>query len=92
MLCVDLVQALNRHGIYIDRHCDGNDMDDGDLMVTPNVHVQVPTFGEPPRVVVAAFHTALRCYPPRSDVAELARDIRDALDELPTALANASIH
>ena len=91
MFSLDLVQALKSHGIYIDRHCDGDDVDDGALVVTTNVHVQVPTFGESPRVVVDAFRTDVRRYPPRSDVAELARDIRDALDELP-ALESASIH
>jgi cytochrome c len=87
-----LAQALSRHGIHVDRQCDGDDMDDGELTVAPNVHVRVPTFGEPPCVVVDAFRAELRCYPPRTHVAELARDIRDALDELPTAFASCSIH
>jgi hypothetical protein len=92
MSCLDLAQALSRHGIHVDGHCDGDDADDGDLTVCPNVHVRVPTFGEPPRVVFDPVRADLRCYPPRVDVADLAGDIRDALDALPTACASYSIH
>ena len=92
MFSHQLAQALRAHGIHIASSSDGDDMEDGDLTVAVNVHVQVPTFGEPPRVVVDAFHTSLRCYPPRDNVAELAGDIRDALNENPSSLGTSYIH
>jgi hypothetical protein len=92
MMPHDLAQALTRHGIYVVAAIDGDDIEDGDLFVAPNVHVQVPTFGERPRVVLDAFHGDFRCYPPRESVAELVRDIRTALHELPAALACSVAH
>lgn len=67
-------------------------MQDGHVLIAANVHVQVPTFGEAPRVIFDPFHGHLRCYPPRDTVAELAADIRCALDEVPSVLASSSVH
>lgn len=92
MFSHQLAQALRTHGIHVASSSDGDDMEDGDLTVAANVHVQVPTFGEPPRVVVDAFHSSIRCYPPRVTVSELAQDIRDALNENPSSLGTSSIH
>jgi hypothetical protein len=87
-----LAQALSAHGIHVDTACDGDDNCDGDITVATMVHVQVPSFGEPPRVIVDTLHMDLRCYPPRRCIAELASDIREAMSELPAAAANCSIH
>lgn len=88
-----LAQALTGYGIHIDAAIDGDDNHDGDITVAIMVHVQVPSFGEPPRVVVDTLHTDVRCYPPRRSIAQLAGDIRDALSEVPAAaLATCSIH
>ena len=95
MLTLKLAQALNRHGIHVNAIRNGDDMQDGDVSVGEMVRVEVPTYGGSPRVVVDAPHADddVRCYPPRTSVAELAHDIRDALDELPSsALADCSIH
>jgi hypothetical protein len=92
VLCRDLVHALRRYGIYVAEICDGDDSDDGDLVVAENVHVQVPTYGDAPRVVADPFHGHLRCFPPRATISELAADIRCALDDVPSALANSSLH
>jgi hypothetical protein len=88
----DLVRALGHYGIYVDSMNAGDDMQDGDLIVAENVRVQIPTYGDPPRVVSDAFHGDLRCYPPRDTVAALAADIRCALSENPSALASSSVH
>ena len=88
-----LARALTRHGIHVDDVCDGDYTEDGNVTVASLVHVQVPIFGGAPRVIVETFHTDVRCYPPRTCVAELARDIRDALNKVPSAaLASCSIH
>lgn len=95
MLTLKLAQALNRHGIHVNTIRDGDDAQDGDMSVGAMVRVEVPTYGGSPRVVVDASRTGedVRRYPPRSSVAELAHDIRDALDELPSAAgASCSIH
>ena len=87
-----LARALTEHGIHVRRCAIGNDMRDGNIVVANMVHVEVPTFEGHPRVVVHNFHDETRCYPPRECVAELARDIRDALSEIPSAAASCSIH
>lgn len=90
MLCRDLVSALRRYGIHVEETSDGDDIADGALVVAENVHVRVPTYGGPPRVVIDAFHGDLRCFPPRATVSELAADIRCALDEVPSVLSSSS--
>jgi hypothetical protein len=90
--CRYLVQALGRHGIHVASIHEGDDMRDADLVVADNVYVQVPTFGDAPRVVSDAFHGDMRRYPPRDTVAELAADIRCALNDNPSALAGGSVH
>jgi hypothetical protein len=92
MLCHDLAEALSRYGIHVAFTFDGDDAEDGDLLVSAGVHVQVPTFGEPPRVVLDGCHGDLRCYPPRQSVAELAADIRTALDEVPAVYSSSSVN
>lgn len=88
-----LARALGRFGIHVDDVCDGDDSHDGEVSVTKLVHVQVPTFGGAPRVVVHSLHSDVRCYPPRCTLPELVGDIRHALDDLPlAALAHCSIH
>ena len=88
----DLAHALRGFGIRVASAYDGDDEEDGELMVAANVLVQVPTFGGMPRVVANAFHGDLRCYPPRRSIAELAADIRCALSETPSAIASSSVH
>ena len=92
MRCVDLAQALRGYGIRIASAYDGDDDQDGDLTVGPDVHVQLPTFGDAPRVVLNYFCGEIRCYPPRESVAELAADIRCALNEVPAMIALSSLH
>jgi len=92
MLCGDLAHALRDYGIRVASTCDGDNDEDGEVTVGANVHVRVPTFGEAPRVVVDPFHGDFRCYPPRESVAELAADIRCALDEVPSMVAMSSLH
>lgn len=92
MLCRDLGRALLDHGIHASSGRNGNDTADGILEIAPNVCVEVPTFGDRPRVVVDSLRFDVLCYPPRETVAEIARDIRDALRELPCALSSSSIH
>jgi hypothetical protein len=92
MLCRDIARALRGYGIRVASAYAGDDEEDGDLTVAWNVHVQVPTFGGMPRVVVDAFRGQVRCYPPRSNVAELAADIRAALSETPSAIPSSSVH
>lgn len=92
MLSNDLVCALRRFGIRVASAYDGDEDEDGDLMVALNVHVQVPTFGGMPRVMAQGFHGDLHCYPPRKSVAELAADIRCALNETPSAIPVSYLH
>ena len=92
MLCRDIARALRGYGIRVASAYAGDDEEDGDLTVAWNVHVQVPTFGGMPRVVVDAFRGEVRCYPPRRNVAELAADIRAALNETPSAIPSSSVH
>jgi hypothetical protein len=92
MLCHDLAEALSRYGIHVAFTFDGDEAEDGGLLVSAGVHVQVPTFGEPPRVVLDGCHGDLRCYPPRQSVAELAADLRTALDEVPAVFSSSSVH
>ena len=92
MLCQVLAQALSRYGIHVQAGYDGDEDEDGDLLVATTVHVQLPTFGEAPRVVVNAADGDFRCYPPRNTIAELASDIRCALDDVPSAGASSSVH
>ena len=87
-----LARALAEHGIHVRRCAIGDDMRDGNIVVANMVHVEVPTFEGHPRVVVHTFYDETRCYPPRECVAELARDIRDALSGIPSAAASCSIH
>lgn len=91
MLCQDLAQALSRYGIHVEAAHDGDEDEDGEVVIA-TVHVQVPTFGEAPRVVVKALRGQFRCYPPRSTLAELASDLRCALDDVPSACASSSLH
>ena len=92
MQCGDLARALRRYGIRVASAYDGDDDEDGDLTVGPSVHVQVPTFGDAPRVVVDPFYGDFRCYPARDSIAELAADIRCALNEVPSVTATSSLH
>jgi hypothetical protein len=92
VLSRDLVRALRRFGIRVASAYDGDEDEDGDLTVALNVHVRVPTFGGQPRVMVQGFRGESHCYPPRKDVAELAADIRCALDETPCVIAVSYLH
>jgi hypothetical protein len=92
VLSRDLVHALRRFGIRVASAYDGDEEEDGDLMVALNVHVQVPTFGGMPRVMAHGFHGDSRCYPPRKTVAELAADIRCALNETPCVIPVSYLH
>jgi hypothetical protein len=92
MLCRDLGWALFHHGIRASVGWNGDDQEDGQLMIGPNVCVQVPTFGGPPRVLVESSRFDLLCYPPRESVEEIAEDIRHALNEQPCAFASSSVH
>ena len=87
-----LARALEEHGIHVRRCATGDAMRNGNIVVANMVHVEVPTFEGHPRVVVHTFYDETRCYPPRECVAELARDIRDALSGVPSAAASCSIH
>jgi hypothetical protein len=90
--CDDLALALSTYGIHVELTFDGDEEEDGDVIVAAAVHVRVPTFGEAPRVIVNAFGRNFRCYPPRTSVAELASDIRCALDDVPLAISSGSVH
>ena len=92
MSCRDIARALRGYGIRVASAYAGDDEEDGDVTVAWNVHVQLPTFGGMPRVVVDAFRGEVRCYPPRGDMAELAADIRAALNETPSAVPSSSVH
>jgi hypothetical protein len=92
MSCRGLSRALERYGIRIAAAVDGDDMEDGELTVTGNVHVRVPTLEGAPCVIFDPVRSSLRFYPPRDSIAELARDIRDALDVSPCAFGNSSLH
>lgn len=92
MLSRDLVHALRHFGIRVASAYDGDEDEDGNLMVALNVHVQLPTFGEMPRVMVQGFHGDSHCYPPRETVAELAADIRCALNGTPSVIPVSYLH
>jgi hypothetical protein len=92
MLSQELARALSLYGIHVQAAYDGDEDEDGDVVIACNVHVQVPTFSEAPRVVVNALRGPFRCYPPRSTLAELALDLRCALDDVPSACASSSLH
>jgi hypothetical protein len=92
MMCHDLAEALSRYGIHVAFSFDGDEAEDGGVLVSAGVHVQVPTFGGAPRVVLDGCHGDMRCYPPRQSVAELAADIRTALDETPAVFPSSSVH
>jgi hypothetical protein len=88
-----LAEALVWHGIHVNGTVEGTDERDGNVAIADLVHVQVPAFGDAPRVVVDSYDTDVRCYPPRSNVADLASDIRDAVNKLtPAAVTSCSIH
>jgi hypothetical protein len=90
---LQLAEALVWHGIRVDRADEGDEQHDGSVRVADLVNVQVPTFGGPPWVTVHTMYDDMRCYPPRDSVAELAKDIRDALHAAPPCeLASCSIH
>ena len=90
---LQLAEALVWHGIHVDRTVEATDQRDGNVTIADLVYVQVPAFGEAPRVVVDSYDTDLRCYPPRMSVADLASDIRDAVNKLtPATAASCSIH
>ena len=92
MLCDDLAQGLSRYGIHVRAAFDGDEDEDGDLVIGVSVHVRVPTFGDAPRVVVNALPGQFHCYPPRSTISELASDVRRALDDVPLVCASSSLH
>jgi hypothetical protein len=90
---VKVAEALAQCGFFIAKLSVGDEMEDGELCIGPIVCVQVPTFGGAPRVVSGTFHAEARCYPPRTTIADLAHDIRDALNDAPSAaLGGCSIH
>ena len=90
---LQLAEALGWHGIHVNGTVEGTDQRDGNVSIADIVYVQVPTFGGAPRVVVDSYDTDVRCYPPRLSVADLADDIRDAVNKLtPAGLASCSIH
>lgn len=90
--CIELAQALSSYGIRVELAYDGDEEEDGDVIVGATVHVRVPTFGGAPRVIVDPVRGECRCYPPRKSVAELASDIRCALDAIPSTVASRSVH
>ena len=88
-----LAEALVWHGIHVNGTVEATDQRDGNVTIADLVYVQVPTFDGAPRVVVDGYDTDVRCYPPRANVADLASDIRDAVNKLtPAAIASCSIH
>jgi hypothetical protein len=90
---LQLAEALAWHGIHVNGAVDGTDQRDGNVRIADLVYVEVPTFGGPPRVIVDSYETDVRCYPPRMSVADLANDIRDAVNRhTPPSLASCSIH
>ena len=90
---LQLAEALAWHGIHVDRTVEATDQHDGNVTIADLVYVQVPAFGGAPRVVIDSYDSDLRCYPPRMSVADLASDIRDAVNKLtPAAVASCSIH
>ena len=90
---LQLAEALAWYGIHVSGTVEGTDQRDGNVTIADLVYVQVPMFGEAPRVVIDSYDRQTRCYPPRMSVADLASDIRDAVNKLsPGAVASCSIH
>lgn len=82
MNAMRLAKKLADAGINIRKVTEGDDYEDGEIEITELVHVQCPTYGSTPGVVLRSTDgEEFEFYPERkaSDVAALVKDIRKAL-------------
>lgn len=74
-----VAEKLKAQGIAVLNYTEGDEWEDGEVIITELVHVQVPTFGARPGVVRENADETFTFYPARKDIEQLKADIGDAL-------------
>lgn len=77
-----LADTLRERGIQVELVRFGNDTEDGEIVLSSTVHIQIPTSGSAPGVV-AKVKGKYRFYPTRRSVAALCEDIAAAMKAAP---------
>ena len=76
-----LAEKLNKLGFTPVALSEPSKREDGMIVITKGVHVQVPLHGEEPNVVLESGNGELEFYDARKNIADLIADIKAALKD-----------